>query len=214
MGDLDSEPRAGGGPEAARPPTGDGGPELMARAMAGDGPAYGRIFELYRPGIYNIAYAILHNDAGAEDVVQETFAKGFDRISTFRSESSPKAWLSSIAINACRHRLRENRRGVEQAGERVLDGGRRLWRPRTRGAASKLVQNESQRLLAIALGYLTEQQREVFLLHYEQELPYDEIGQILGIRSGAARALAHRAKAALRQRLESEVWISKQVPVV
>ena len=59
------------------------------------------------------------------------------------------------------------------------------------------------RLLAIAMGYLTESQREVFLLHYDQNLSYEDIGQILDMRPGAARALAHRAKANLRRRLSS-----------
>ena len=59
------------------------------------------------------------------------------------------------------------------------------------------------------MGFLTEAQRVVFILHYDQGLSYDEIGEILGLRAGAARALAHRAKANLREKLGSEIWISK-----
>ena len=156
-----------------------------------------------------MAYAIVHDQSAAEDVVQETFLKGLDRIATYRAEAAPRAWFSSIALNVCRHRLREGKREAERAGERQLDGGRRLWRPRTRGAATKVVQQENNRLLAVALGFLTEAQREVFVLHYDQGLAYEEIAQIVGIRPGAARALAHRAKAALRDKLGSEVWISR-----
>jgi RNA polymerase sigma-70 factor (ECF subfamily) len=184
--------------------------DLMRQAMAGSAEAYGRLFEIYRPAIYRLAYGMLHDAAAAEDAAQETFLKGLDKISSFRGECTPKGWLISIGINECRHRLRELRWGVEQAGDRTLDAGKRLWRPRTKGAVSKAVQREDHRLLAIAMGYLTDSQREVFLLHYAQGLDYDEIGQILGIRSGAARALAHRAKASLRDKLGSEVWITKQ----
>lgn len=183
--------------------------ELMSRAMAGDSSAYGELFEKYRERISRMAYAIVHDQSAAEDVVQETFLKGLDRIATYRAEAAPRAWFSSIALNVCRHRLREGKREAERAGERQLDGGRRLWRPRTRGAATKVVQQENNRLLAVALGFLTEAQREVFVLHYDQGLAYEEIAQIVGIRPGAARALAHRAKAALRDKLGSEVWISR-----
>lgn len=183
--------------------------ELMSRAMAGDSAAYGELFEKYRERISRMAYAIVHDQSAAEDVVQETFLKGLDRIATYRAEAAPRAWFSSIALNVCRHRLREGKREAERAGERQLDGGRRLWRPRTRGAATKVVQQENNRLLAVALGFLTEAQREVFVLHYDQGLAYEEIAQIVGIRPGAARALAHRAKAALRDKLGSEVWISR-----
>jgi RNA polymerase sigma-70 factor (ECF subfamily) len=181
----------------------------MSRAMAGDSRAYGELFEKYRERISRMAYAIVHDASAAEDVVQETFLKGLDRIATYRAEAAPRAWFSSIALNVCRHRLREGKREAERAGERQLDGGRRLWRPRTRGAATKVVQQENNRLLAVALGFLTEAQREVFVLHYDQGLAYEEIAQIVGIRPGAARALAHRAKAALRDKLGSEVWISR-----
>jgi len=183
--------------------------DLMSRAMAGDSGAYGELFEKYRERISRMAYAIVHDQSAAEDVVQETFLKGLDRIGTYRAEAAPRAWFSSIALNVCRHRLREGKREAERAGERQLDGGRRLWRPRTRGAATKVVQQENNRLLAVALGFLTEAQREVFVLHYDQGLAYEEIAQIVGIRPGAARALAHRAKAALRDKLGSEVWIAR-----
>jgi RNA polymerase sigma-70 factor (ECF subfamily) len=183
--------------------------ELMSRAMAGDSAAYGELFEKYRERISRMAYAIVHDQSAAEDVVQETFLKGLDRIATYRAEAAPRAWFSSIALNVCRHRLREGKREAERAGERQLDGGKRLWRPRTKGAATKVVQQENNRLLAVALGFLTEAQREVFVLHYDQGLAYEEIAQIVGIRPGAARALAHRAKAALRDKLGSEVWIAR-----
>jgi RNA polymerase sigma-70 factor, ECF subfamily len=183
--------------------------ELMSRAIAGDSEAYGELFEMHRDRISRMAYAIVHDRSSAEDVVQETFLKGLDRIATYRGEAAPRAWFSSIALNVCRHRLREGKREAERAGDRQLDGGRRLWRPRTKGAVSKAVQQENNRLLAIAMGYLTDAQREVFVLHYDQELAYEEIAQIVGIRPGAARALAHRAKAALRDKLGSEVWISR-----
>lgn len=185
--------------------------ELMARSIAGDTKAYGRLFELHRDRIYRMAYAILHDGAAAEDSVQDTFLKGLDRISTYRGEALPRSWFVSIALNECRHRLREGKHAASSATDRTLESGRRMFRPRTRAAASRAVQRENNRLLAIAMGFLTEAQREVFLLHYDQGLSYDEIGEILGVKAGAARALAHRAKAALRERMGSEDWATKNL---
>jgi RNA polymerase sigma-70 factor (ECF subfamily) len=183
--------------------------EFMTRALAGDTEAYGDLFEMCQPKIFRMAYGILHDNAAAEDAVQETFLKGLDRISTYRGDSAPRAWFASIALNVCRHRIREGKHLESGVTDRTLEGGRRIFRPRTRAAASRAVQHEDHRLLAIAMGFLTESQREVFLLHYDQGLSYDEIGEILGLRAGAARALAHRAKANLREKLGSEIWISK-----
>lgn len=187
--------------------------ELMSRALHGDSAAYGELFERCQPRIYRMAYAILHDRAAADDAAQETFMRGLDKISTYRGEAAPRAWFSSIALNVCRHRLREGKHVEAVATDRTLESGRRLFRPISRAAASRAVQRENHRLLAIALGFLTEPQRDAFLLHYDQELSYDDIGEILGIRAGAARALAHRAKANLRSRLSSEDWIARNFPL-
>lgn len=176
--------------------------ELMSRALTGDTHAYGQLFEMCRSRVHRMAYAILHDSASADDVVQEAFLRGLDRISTYRGESAPRAWFTSIALNVCRHRIRESKH-LEGANDRTLEAGKRIFRPRTRAAASKVIQQENHRLLAIAMGFLTDSQREVFLLHYDQNLSYEDIGQILDMRPGAARALAHRAKANLRRRLSS-----------
>ena len=74
---------------------------------------------------------------------------------------------------------------------------------------TKAVRREANHHLAVALGYLTESQREVVTLRFAQDLSYDEIGELLGIKPGAARALVFRAKAVLRDKLDSAVWISK-----
>jgi RNA polymerase sigma-70 factor (ECF subfamily) len=61
-------------------------------------------------------------------------------------------------------------------------------------------------VLAIALGHLTDRQKETFILHYVEDLPYEEIGRILGVSAGAARALSHRAREVLREHLGKDVF--------
>lgn len=190
---------------------GDHERELMNRACSGDAVAYGELFELHQERIHRMAYVMLRDRGAAEDCVQETFAKGWENLSSFRGESAPRAWFTAIAINHCRHRAREWKHAPSGAADHALESGRRAGRPRTRGVVSRVAQQEDRRLLTVALGFLTESQREVFILHYDQDLSYDEIGDILGIRPGAARALAHRAKETLREKLGSELLIPKNV---
>jgi RNA polymerase sigma-70 factor, ECF subfamily len=186
--------------------------DLMGRARSGDAVAYGMLFEAHRDRIHRMAYAILHDQGAAEDCVQDTFARGWENLSTFRGESAPRAWFTAIALNFCRHRVRDGKHAPESAGDHALESGRRAGRPRTRGVISKIAQKEDRRMLTIALGFLTEAQREVFILHYDQDLSYEEIGDILGMRPGAARALAHRAKETLREKLGTEVPFPQESP--
>lgn len=174
---------------------------LMDKAIHGDMGAYAVLFKRHADRIWRMAYMILHSAAAAEDVVQETFTRGLLHINSYRGEAEPRAWFSSIAFNMCRHYLRDKNKEAELADSQKLERGCRIRRPRTRGALSSAIRRENNRLLAVALGYLTEAQREVFVLHYVDELPYEDVARILDIRAGAARALAHRAKAVLQKKL-------------
>lgn len=175
--------------------------QLMDRSKGGDMTPYALLFKRHADRIWRMAYMILHSSAAAEDVTQETFTRGLTHIASYRGEAEPRAWFSSIALNLCRHYLRDKNKEAELADSAKLERGGRVGRPRTRGALSSAVRRETNRLLAVALGYLTQAQREVFVLHYVDDLPYEEVSQILEIRPGAARALAHRAKAVLQKQL-------------
>lgn len=175
--------------------------QLMEKAKAQDMTSYAVLFKRHADRIWRLAYMILHSWTAAEDVVQETFTRGLTHIASYRGEAEPRAWFSSIALNLCRHYLRDRNKEAELVDSAKLERGGRIRRPRTRGALSSAVRRETNRLLAVALGFLTQAQREVFVLHYVDELPYEDVGQILEIRPGAARALAHRAKAALQKKL-------------
>ena len=175
--------------------------ELTNRSKGGDMTPYALLFKRHADRIWRMAYMILHSSAAAEDVTQETFTRGLTHIASYRGEAEPRAWFSSIALNLCRHYLRDKNKEAELADSAKLERGGRVGRPRTRGALSSAVRRETNRLLAVALGYLTQAQREVFVLHYVDDLPYEEVSQILEIRPGAARALAHRAKAVLQKQL-------------
>ncbi len=175
--------------------------QLMDRSKGGDMTPYAMLFKRHADRIWRMAYMILHSSAAAEDVTQETFTRGLTHIASYRGEAEPRAWFSSIALNLCRHYLRDKNKEAELVDSAKLERGGRVGRPRTRGALSSAVRRETNRLLAVALGYLTQAQREVFVLHYVDDLPYEEVSQILEIRPGAARALAHRAKAVLQKQL-------------
>jgi RNA polymerase sigma factor (sigma-70 family) len=141
-----------------------------------------------------MAYCFLHDDAAAEDALQETFTRGLASLHTFREESRPEVWLYSIGLNVCRQAYRKAR--IAEAAT-VETPPRR----RSHGPLTSLVRRETEVRLAIALGFLTDLQREVFVLHYVEELPYEEIAPMLGVSVVGARGLAQRAKEKLRKKL-------------
>ena len=172
----------------------------MARVTIGDRDAYGAIFDRHAERLARTAYLMLHDQALVEDAVQETFTRGLSYIGTYWKECDPGPWLYTICLNVCRKQLREKESGKKAVESIRIERNHPLRSP-FRGVVTSVMRRETRTRLLLALGYLTHSQREVFVLHYIEELPYETVSQILGMTPGAARALGHRARALLREKL-------------
>ena len=158
---------------------------------------YEELFAAQREKLRRMAYLFLHEESAVEDAVQETFTRGLAHLHTFRAESRFDVWVYSIALNVCRQAYRKARIEQKLADPRGKIAGRRVGR----GPLTSLLRREQASRLAIALGFLTDLQREAFVLHYVEDLPYEAIAPMLGVSVVAARGLAHRAKGVLRTKL-------------
>lgn len=161
---------------------------------------YETLFQAQEARLCRMAYLFLHDGAAAEDAIQETFVQGLAAYAGFRGDSKPEVWLYSIALNTCRQHLRRSKVREGLADQAKLDRGRSPGRA-VRGPLTSLVRRETASCLAIALGHLTELQRESFVLHYIEELPYEAVAPLLGVSVVAARGLAHRARKILLTKL-------------
>lgn len=162
--------------------------------------AYESLFQAQIEKLRRMAFLFLHERAASEDAVQETFTRGLAHLHTYRGGSKPEVWLYSIALNVCRASYRKARAREGHADTTRLDRGRgRSSAPR--GPLTSLIRRETATRLALALGYLTDLQREAFVLHYVEDLGYDAIAPMIGVSTVGARGLAHRARRVLREKL-------------
>ena len=165
-----------------------------------DRKSYEALFQAQIEKLRRMAFLFLHERATAEDAVQETFTRGLAHLHTYQGGAKPDVWLYSIALNVCRSAYRKAQSREGHADTTRLDRGRgRGGAPR--GPLTSLIRRETATRLALALGYLTDLQREVFVLHYVEELGYEAIAPMVGVSTVGARGLAHRAKRVLRERL-------------
>lgn len=163
-----------------------------------DRAAFAEAFDEHAARLSRVAYLMLHDQAAAEDAVQEAFARAWERRAEFRGDADRLTWLYSILLNVCRMALRRSRpRGADDA---ALEGGRRLT-PEPHGIFTSVVRREVKRQLVMAMGWLNEPQREVFVLHYVEGLSFDQVAGLLGLNVNTARSLGHRARAVLMKKV-------------
>jgi RNA polymerase sigma-70 factor (ECF subfamily) len=155
----------------------------------------------YYGTIRRLAFSILDEAQEAEDAAQETFIAACRSLEEFRGEASPKTWLTGIAINICRGRLRKHKsRRILQSVLQVLH----LVSDPTPGVEQAVLRNEQDRQIWQAVDALDEKHRLVVVLRYVHDLSTDEIAAVLKISPGTVHSRLHYARKTLMTRLRIE----------
>ncbi len=143
--------------------------------------------------LYAIAYSILRDRGEADDAVQETMVKAWQRWDTIRDEKAISGWLTKICVNHC---LRRRENLVTRWRHSELD-------ERTTPARGEM---PGQRMLDLDSAYrrLSPQQRAVIALTYHHGYTVDEAADLMGCRRGTAASHLGRALATLREALRDE----------
>jgi len=177
---------------------------LVRRILEGETELYYQLIRPYQRMIYAAAFSILRSEADAEDVVQQTFLNGLAALRHFRAQSRISTWLTQIAINEARMRLRKERlrRSVSleevsmtAAGEPVI---RDLieWK---RVPSKALERKETRKALISAFESLPRIYREVFVLRDVEGLSIAETAGVLGIQEVNVKARLSRARMKMRE---------------
>jgi len=172
---------------------------LIERFKAGDREAFDRIVDRYRRDVYRIAYRMTANHEDADDVSQETFLRAYKALDSFRGDASLKTWLFRIAMNLSINVGRA--RAGHRTEERDLD-----VMPDPRGAEGpaaegRLILGEEATRVRGAVASLPPRQKQVVLLRMYEEMPFQEISEVLDCPIGTAKANFFHAMNNLRKAL-------------
>lgn len=172
--------------------------ELVARAQAGDLPAFEELVKRYQRDIYALACRVVSDTEEARDVMQQAFLQAFLHIRDFRGHSAFRTWLFRITLNQCYNFLKGRKRHGDpvDVGDLVLEA--------EDSPEAELMAEEERARLYQALERLPAKQRAVITLKLEQNLSYQEIAQVLGGTAGAARVNYCQALKRLKKLLLSE----------
>lgn len=185
--------------------------ELARRLIAGEPGAFDHFVEYFRAKIFHYSWLMCGKREDAEEVAQETLLKVFENAEQLREPEKIRSWVFRIAKNAC---LMKRRKSVfappqelsldEFMPARSGDGDRTRieiadWSTLPDG---KAMRSEMRELLESAIRDLPEMYRTVVLLRDMEELSTQETAQILDVTEDVVKTRLHRARLAIRERLD------------
>lgn len=172
----------------------------MRLAKQGDAQAFSALYELYFTPIFRFIYFRVQSREEAEDLVQTVFLKVFRSLPNFHEQNaSPLAYFYTVARNAIIDYWRKKKsvslEDYEEMAENILDDKADPFESLERLASAKILRK--------ALGVLTDEQREVIVLKFINELSNKEIAQLISKNEGAIRQIQCRALKAMRDFLKN-----------
>lgn len=187
--------------------------ELVGLAKAGQGEAFRVLMQRCNQRLFRTARSIVRDEAEAEDVLQEAYARAYAALPGFRGEAGVLTWFTQITINEARGRLRKRRDTVELAQVEAAQaraglivafpGGDPLMDPEREAARA-----EARRLLEHAVDQLPEPFRLVFILREIEECSVEETAASLGLRPQTVKTRLHRARRLLREKLHEQLELA------
>ncbi len=179
---------------------------LIERILAGEKELFHELIRPYERMVYLTLLAIVKNEADAEDGAQETVIGACRHLASFRGDAKFSTWLTTIAINEGRKRLRKAKGAAAESIEQLAESHEGDYTPAPLTdwreiPLEALERKELREALRVAVTELPSIYRQVFTLRDLEEFNVEETAEALGITTGAVKVRLHRARMMLQKRL-------------
>lgn len=167
--------------------------KIIKRIAHGDKNALAELYHETKSSIYGFSLSLTKNPTDSEDILQETFLKIWSNADSYKAKGTPMAWILTITKNFALMKLREKKRHQDMEPEQW---DMEFHIPDTAG------NTEDRHLLEAALNILTEEERQIILLHAVSGLKFREISELTGIGLSTVLSKYHRSLKKLRIYIE------------
>lgn len=170
--------------------------KLIKKAKKGDKDSFGQLYDKHLPAIYRFVFLKVGHKTEAEDITQQVFLNALENIKTFTPQADAKfsSWLYKIAKNLVIDHYRTAKGDIDvKLVSDKLQSNEDLESALDKDLRFEIVKN--------ALQHLTDDEQNVILMKFVNELSGDEIAAALQKSHGAIRVVQHRALKKLKKHL-------------
>ncbi|MGA9672483.1 MAG: RNA polymerase sigma factor [Terracidiphilus sp.] len=176
---------------------------LIRAVLAGDKEAYGVLVERHGETMFRVAFRITESEWDADEIVQETFLRGYRSLAEFDARADFRTWIYRIAVNCSLQVLikRKSEAAVpiteefdeERPGIQLVDAGA--------GPERLLLDREIEHRRYAAMEKMTPDERLAFVLRHLEGRSTEEIAAVLQVTPNNAKQAVFRAVQKMRRSL-------------
>ena len=176
---------------------------LMEKVARGDHQAFEELVTRHKYAVVGTVAKMLGNPSEAEDVAQQVFLRLWKSAARYRATAKFTTYLFTITRNLVFNETRRKFRRSEQSLEEQENDWHQQFPEEGHGRPDQqLLQSELQQAVDRAIAALPKKQRMAVVLRRYEHMPYDEIGEVLGLSVSAIKSQLFRARSSLRDTLK------------
>lgn len=170
--------------------------ELIIGACKGESACFGKLYDLHAPRIYRFIFLKTGNKNDTEDLTHEVFLAAWRTIKTYSAQEHIPftSWLYHIARNRVIDYYRKTKKNISL--DEILKGNTlpaELVSTTHHSIMNALHTKFEMQAIINAIGRLNDDQQNVIIMRYVEDLSSEEIGNAIGKTAGAVRLIQHRA---------------------
>jgi RNA polymerase sigma-70 factor (ECF subfamily) len=182
--------------------------QLMLRVQGGHSASFDELVGRYKDRLFNYLFRLVGNRDDAEEIAQEAFVKAYIHAEKYKTIAKFSTWLYTIATNLVRNKMRSrgrapkiyslwNKSSADADEEKLID----IIDP-GRTPDEKVNDSELSEIINEAIKRIPMKYRDSFVLREINQLSYQEIAAVTGLKLGTVRSRINRARNCFRQILE------------